>query len=273
MADLVMQEAYHAHAADNASLTQDHVLVVQEALNRLYSESAGAIISLNTLWPDGSTIPVPYLEAQTGTRIVGDEEGRLPGISLSARTGLHLAEKLPDLEATGTLTSPILMSLDAKLPDIEVEGRTGAGGNGVGILPAMQVSAAIDRIGCTLAKSLPGFKIASEGSTPVIATLSKDLPALRLAVTVTGSGVGTLDRKIPAFKISAHLVAVAQGSLNKILPELQLTSASGYSGFMELDVALPAFMIADLATGQITGGSAEMQNTARFTDYILRHVR
>lgn len=279
MADLVMQEAYHVHSADNVAVIlnltgldshHDHIVDVCEPSKSWHG---------TTLQDDGKShpyLPSLQIEAQTGERINLDSD--LPGIQLTEmRAGARMDDtpNLPDLEISATAQVGAVGTLDRRLPSLMVSGRFGAHCDDDLMLPDMRLSITLvgDRLGW-LDKTLPGLTLTAVGSTPVLATLAEDLPALAIAAAGSMVTTGTLNRKLPSLKISAQALVGAAGTLDATLPDLELDSDSGlYGDALSLDADLPTVVMAAIATGTVGGQAGELVNASRFTDYVMRYER
>jgi len=278
MADLVMQEAHHVHAADNV------VLILTVTVQESYHDIVCACdISPSwhgtTLFDDGKThphLPDLRIEAQAGERIDADAE--LPGVQLTdMRGGARMDDtpNLPDLELSAAALVGATASLDQRLPAMEASGRTGARADDELMLPAMELGISIwGDLLARLDRTLPGLTISAQASTPVVATLAKDLPPLSISAAASAITTASLNRDLPALKISAQALIGATGTLDATLPDLELDSDSGlYGDALSLDATLPAVVMASIATGTFGGQAGELVDSSRFTDYVMRYER
>lgn len=216
-------------------------------------------------WP---TLPDLRLEAEFGARLSLDVE--LPVLEVEGAFGAHLAEDLPAITLAATCLPGQVGSLDAFLPVMEIEARTGF---------------RADRL------RLPFMSIEAEASTPVIARLDKKLPSIEIEAAITGAcatldkviafpqitatgsraNTGTLDKSIPGIKITAAGLSGAIGSVDVSLPDLQIAAQSN-SVVIFLDAYLPP-LVSGYASGMAGGNPGSTMSSDRFDNTLLRYER
>lgn len=230
---------------------------------------------LNTDPLNPTYLPHLELSAQGETFIycLGDALS-LPGLTLSARTGLGIVVDLPvpTLSATGSFIQSL--NLDKPIPGLQLSAYTGIR-CGTLKLPTLEleISGTGDLVG-RLNLSMPGLTISAAGSSDVICTLDRRLPPLELTVTMTGSVSASLAKSLPALMIAAGASLNDYGNLDADLPSLIASAMAGHGSSMSLDADLPALIMQIMASGGFAGGPASVaSNASRFADYVLRHVR
>ena len=260
--------------SSNVSLTQTRILTTSEAYHVLASDSPVLSLSyeLWTTWPDGLTFPLPSLTASTGVRITGDTTGQTPAVVLTdARMGSEARGNIPVIECAGTISSPTLMTVSGRIPQIEGSSRTGIR-SGAGITPVIEITASSAETLCYLNSKIPLPTVLVELTTPVTGDLQGYLPFPELTVSVSYHHLATLAANIPVPRISATVGVGGIGTLDRNIPELRLT-ASAYVASMFFSGFVPLPMLNSLSTGAVGGIPGVIYNEARFTGYVLRHVR
>jgi hypothetical protein len=180
---------------------------------------------------------------------------------------------LSDLGISASGYSDILLSLSKKLPAISLSARGGAIGGELRLpVPELTISVIGDLVG-RLTKFLPPITIDAQGSSDFIGSLARRLPAFDLTISMSVITKGTLSKKIPTLKLTAEASLNQYGTLSKDLPGIIVSDMTGHRSSIDIDVDLPTIIMAAVGTGNQDGMGAEMQNTSRFTDYVLRYSR
>lgn len=297
--DLVVADAYHEHTAPllyffwipdgaggedqnyielvSSHITlegQVHILTVQEATHTLDSDSTALSIAyeLWTTWPDGLTPPIIKLEAQGNEWITGDVLGQTPPVLLSdARMGSHGEGKTPVIECSGTMTAPRLMHVSGRIPHIECGARDGIRA-GDGLVPLIEITASSSETLCYLDANIPLLTSDIELTTPGIGTLEGELPFPELSTSVSYHILASLSENIPVPRLTTDVGVGGIGTLERNIPELRLL-ASAYVESMFVSGYVPLPILNLLGTGGIGGVPARIYDPARFTNYVLRHIR
>lgn len=212
-------------------------------------------------------LPVPELEASFGHRASMD--AKLPALEGEARTGSIASGNLPYLEATATGSAGHVGRLDKKLPTMSLTATMGA----------------------RLDKKLPAVTLEAEMSTPVLMRLNKKLPAIQGEATVTGAtatldkiicfpkitatagqdNTATVNGNLPAIQCAATVKSGQIMTLDATLPELR-GEANSYSAVINLDAYLPT-VTSGVASGSDYGGTGSTISGDRFDDTLLRFER
>jgi hypothetical protein len=284
MADLVIQEAHHVHAADEVGVQGGvHTIATLNGADHVVADTF-EIVSPSwhgtTLQEDGKTypkLPAVVSFAYTGYRINASEE--LPGIQLTdARVGIRSGPRpyLPLLASSAVMSKATRLSLNRVLPAMSLSANSGIRSGTLKLpTPTLTItSAGADKSG-SLDKHLPGLTLSASASTPVLATLASDLPAITISAELAFVTTATLAKDLPAFKVSASALSGATITLSENLPAIVFDTdddATLYGDALSLDAYLPTLLAAVGSSGE-SGVAATATSESRWTDYVLRHVR
>lgn len=275
MADLVVQESYHLHAVDGELQLTPYLLTVQDAIHRFRTEPE-LVLGSFLIWTDTLNppkLPVLTLSAEFGKRIYCDSNGlKMPGLTIDARAGARSAEGLlPVMALAATATHETIGQIDSTLPALGISASSGLR-CGVLKLPAMTVAASsTSGLLCHLNKKLPAIKVVATAYGDRTGVVDGKLPAIESSITIQTETLASLSRKLPALKISATAEHESQLTLDGKLPALQM-AAHGAGGYNALSAYIPPLIMAAIGS-VVSGHSSVLENTSRYDNFVLRHVR
>lgn len=266
MADLVVQEAYHAHAADNVVL---YFKIGTDTLSSPKLPTLELLGHTNYFLVTGKGRNRSY--RATGAVFFLD----LPAMTISARMGSSLSSVLPNTKIDATVKSGAVGSLSKRLAAISLSASTGIV-CGTLTLPDLELAAVMNgAVLCRLDKTIPGISISAAASTPFVANLSKSLPFPILDISMSTIGLGSLDKYLPGIRLSASFLAGQSGWVDADLPTLRLlVAATAHQSSMSLDGNIqPVIPGTVIGGGSMSGPPPTMTNASRFTDLVLRYSR
>jgi hypothetical protein len=278
---LLVDNSWHDHIGNVMVVWERHILTISES----YHLHAGGELAVSLAWSmwtetlDPPKLPVLELTAEDETRLYGLDDGSsLPGITISVRAGMRCGTlKLPDVRVSAVGRGDTIGTLAKRTAGLQLSARGGAIGGDMKLpFPQLTFEATGANVG-RLDKIMPGLSISATGSTPTKGDLDKRMPTLRLSMTMSTVVTGTLNEVIPTLKLSATGSMITYGTLDRNIPPPIMSAATGHQQSADADMTMPTLIMAGIvgvgANGQAGDSISRMQNTSRFTNYVLRYSR
>jgi hypothetical protein len=278
--DLVLQDAYHLHDADEVGVQGGvHTLSSIDEAYHVVISGVYPMVRLTLSWDiwtdtlNPPRLPVLKLEAQSDHRADTPDEGLvLPGLSLEARMGAQAADlTLPDLRIDAAASHEMVISGSANLSDLRLSATTGARSAELKLSELRLSATAQGGLFGTLDKPLPGLTLSATAHGPRTGSLAAELPPLEATITMLAESMASLAGTLPPVTISAGISGEQAMTVSGILPALEIVS-TGTAGSMTLNALLPTLVMAP-AGGQASAGEGGVVSEDRFDDYVLRYVR
>jgi hypothetical protein len=270
--NLTIPEGWHDHVSNHLVLGQDVNLAVADAyhLHRGDATYASPIYLIGTNPQSLPKLPDLRSEGQSGERGYTVSGGLLlPGVSVEARVGSKMVADLPELSVSASATQNTPMSVDSPLPSLEVSSRAGSR-CGTLRLPTMEILASTEAVHIgNLDRRLPGIRASATARETNLSYLDADLPALQASITIDSEIWLSLDGRVPPPRLSATMSGQLTMNMSGMLPALMVVSDLGNTSLTVEGYIPPPVM---LAAGEGIGG-AVLEDTTRYDDQVLRHVR